>query len=140
MSTPTQSNTQTANQIVVRIRRPTCWSQRTCSPHVNAIHIIGIRNFRPRILRTIEPTRSIEPKYATVTLTNDILVVSYYQTTRLNAYITIYKPKELDPELAKALTLKALGFYDFEKIVKPHIEVKDFDVLIQNQSQLSTQQ
>jgi len=85
---------------------------------------------RPKILRTIEPVKGAEPRYATITLTNDILVVSYYQSTRNNAYITIYKPKELDAELAQALVLKALGFYDFE-IVTPHIEVRDFDALVQ---------
>jgi hypothetical protein len=77
----------------------------------------------------------MEPRYATVTLTNDILVVSYYKTTRNNVYITVYKPRELDPELAKALTLKALGFYDYNVIVNTHVEVKDFDELIQQNQQ-----
>jgi hypothetical protein len=125
----------TQTPITVTIRRPSCWSQRTCSAHTNGIYIIGIRNFRAKILRVIEPIKGAEPRYTSITLSNDILVVSYYQTTRGNAYITIYKPKELDIELAKALALKALGFYDYNVTVAPHVEVKDFDALVQQQNQ-----
>jgi len=102
--------------------------------------IIGIRNFRVKILRTIEPVRCYREgeKHAKVTLTKDILIVYHYKSNRANVYLTIYKPKELDAEAIRLLAIHALGYDEYPE-EKLHVEVKDFDDLIAR-AQLCTQQ
>jgi hypothetical protein len=128
-------STQTSNPTVITIRRPCCASVRECS--VRALYIIGIKNLaNPKILRTIEAVRCyrVGEKYARVTLTNDILIVYYYISNRGNEYITIYKPKQVDAEIAILTTLTTLGYQEPERYAedeKLHIEVLDFEKLIQ---------
>ena len=129
------SQTQTQTSTVIEIPQPCCASVRECS--VRALYVIGIRNLaNPRILRTINAVRCyrVGKKQARVTLSNDIVIAYYYRSNRGNEYITIYKPKQIDKEVAILLTLTALGYPEPERYAedeKLHVEVKDFDVLIQ---------
>jgi len=127
--------TQTQTPTVIEIPKPCCASVRECS--VRTLYVIGIRNLaNPRILRTIDAVRCyrVGEKHTRVTLSNDIVIAYYYRSNRGNEYITIYKPKQVDAEIAILTTLTALGYQEPERYAedeKLHIEVKDFDALIQ---------
>ena len=127
MTTQVQSQPNTQ---IITLRKPCCASVRECGVHY--IAVIGIRNFKAKVLRYIEAVRCYREgeKHAKVTLAKDILIVYHYKSNRANVYLTVYKPRELDTEIAKLLAVQALGYADYPE-EKLHVEVLDFDKLIQ---------
>ena len=113
----TQTQTQNAN--VLEFDAPCCESVRECN--VRKVYIIGFRNGKPRVLRSIDAVRcnrGVRKKFKFYP-SADVILISYYRSNRGNNYITIlWKPESLTEEQAELLATAALGIYEEEVIAE----------------------
>ena len=112
----TQTQTQNAN--VLEFEAPCCESIRECS--VRKVYIIGFRNGKPRVLRSIDAVRcnrGVRKKFKFYP-SADVILISYYRSNRGNNYLSVlWKPNNLTEEQAKTLSAIALGLFKEEEVM-----------------------
>jgi len=111
----TQTQTQNAN--VLEFEAPCCESIRECS--VRKVYIIGFRNGKPRVLRSIDAvrcSRGVRKRFKFYP-SSDVILASYYRSNRGNNYISIlWKPQNITEDQARLLVVAALGIYEEEEV------------------------
>jgi hypothetical protein len=113
---PNQSQVQQLHQ-PLEFEAPCCESIRECN--IRKIYIIGFRNEKPKVLRSIDAvrcSRGVRKRFKFYP-SSDVILASYYRSNRGNNYISIlWKPQNITEDQARLLVVAALGIYEEEEV------------------------